>query len=347
MDMAALKGLPKVVLHDHLDGGLRPATVIELAHQVGYGGLPTKDADALAAWFDQEGSRSLEVYLGAFRHTVAVMSTPEALERTAYEAGEDLAREGVVYAEVRFAPSLHRSRGMSREQVVAAVIRGLESAERDHPIVLRCILDAMRQEEDSKDIARLAVAADGRVVGFDLAGPEAGHPASDHAEACRIALDGGVRLTIHAGEGHGVDSIADALECGAQRIGHGVRIVEDTMVRGGEVVDVGAVARRVREGSITLEVCPNSNLDTDMYPTPADHPVGLLQRAGFGVTLNTDNRLMSRTSMTNEFQLVVEHQGFGIDDLRAVTERAVDAAFCDEPTRSEIAKKVALGYDGA
>ena len=336
--------LPKVVLHDHLDGGLRPSTVLDLAHQIGYDGLPTTDPDDLAEWFDQSGAPSLEAYLGAFRHTVAVMSTPEALERVAYEAAEDLAADGVVYAEIRFAPSLHRTDRMDRGAVVAAVLRGLEAGERDHGIVTRCILDAMRQEDDSSEIAELAVAVGGRVVGFDLAGPEAGYPASLHAEACRIALDGGTRLTIHAGEGDGVDSIAEALDCGAERIGHGVRIVEDTTVGDGSIVALGPVASRVKAEGIVLEVCPHSNLDTRMYPTAGDHPVGVLHRAGMPVTLNTDNRLMSNTSMSREFGLAVERHGFGLDDLRTVTMRAVDAAFCDEETRRTVRRQVEDGY---
>jgi adenosine deaminase len=339
-----ISSLPKVVLHDHLDGGLRPSTVLDLADQIGYGGLPTSDPDELATWFDQSGAPSLEAYLGAFQHTVAVMGTPEALERVAYEAAEDLASDGVVYAEVRFAPSLHRSDSMDRRTVVDAVIRGLEAGERDHGIITRCILDAMRQDDDSAEIASLAVEVGGRVVAFDLAGPEAGNPASAHAEACRIAVDGGIRLTIHAGEGDGVESIADALSCGAERIGHGVRIIEDTAVRDGAITGMGPVASRVRGEGIALEVCPRSNLDTHMYPTAQDHPVGLLHRAGMPVTLNTDNRLMSRTSMSREFGLVVEHHGFAISDLEAVTLRAAEAAFCDEDARRSVRRRIEAGY---
>jgi adenosine deaminase len=339
-----ISSLPKVVLHDHLDGGLRPSTVLDLAHEVGYRGLPTTDPDDLADWFDQSGSSSLEEYLIAFEHTTAVMSTPEAVERVAYEAAEDLARDGVVYAEIRFAPSLHSSDAMDRRAVIAAVVRGLEAGERDHGVVTRAIVDAMRQHDDSADVAAMAVEAGGRVVAFDLAGPEAGYPASNYAEACRIALDGGLRLTLHAGEGDGVESIAGALSCGAERIGHGVRIIEDTTVHDGAITAMGDVATRVHSGRIPLEVCPRSNLDTHMFPTAADHPVGMLHRAGFAVTLNTDNRLMSQTAMSREFGLVVEHHGFTKADLQLVTLRGVDAAFCDEDTRRAVRSRVEGGY---
>ena len=339
-----IPSFPKVVLHDHLDGGLRPSTVLELAQEVGYRGLPTTDPDDLAEWFDQSGSSSLEEYLTAFEHTTAVMSTPEALERVAYEAAEDLAADGVVYAEIRFAPSLHNSDAMDRRTAADAVVRGLEAAERDHGVITRAIVDALRQHDDSTEVAAMAVEAGGRVVAFDLAGPEAGYPNSDYAEACSIALDGGLRLTLHAGEGDGVANIADALSCGAQRIGHGVRIIEDTTIDDGAIVGMGAVAARVLGEGIALEVCPHSNLHTHMYPTPADHPVGLLYRAGFPITLNTDNRLMSRTTMSREFELVTDHHGFTKEDLRVVTLQGVDAAFCDDDTRRRVRERVEAGY---
>jgi adenosine deaminase len=340
-----IRGLPKLVLHDHLDGGLRPATILELAADVGYRDLPVADAAGLARWFHQSRAGSLEAYLEAFTHTCGVMQTPEAMHRVAVEAVEDLAATGVVYAEIRFAPSLHIRGGMSREDAIAAVLAGLATAEERTGVPSRVIVDAMRQQDDSLEVASAAVAfADSGVVAFDLAGPERGYPPEMHRRAIDRARDAGLRLTIHAGEGDGVASIAAALACGAERLGHGVRIIEDTVVEGGRIVSMGPVAEEVHRRRIALEVTPISNLDTKMYPTPADHPVGLLHRAGFVVTLNTDNRLMSATSMEREFTTVMEHCGIELGDLAAMTRHAVAAAFCDEATRARVAQRVDAGY---
>lgn len=340
-----LQNLPKVLLHDHLDGGVRPSTVIDLAKAMGYTQLPHSDPAGLSEWFYQGDSRSLERYLEAFSHTFGVMQDPAALRRAAYEAGEDLASDGVVYAEIRFGPTLHTAGGLDRHDVIAAVAEGADAAEADFGITIRLIIDALRHQEDSAEVARVAVdLMDHGVVGFDLAGPEAGFPPSLHGEACRIARDGGLRLTIHAGEGDGVDSISDAIAMGAERIGHGPRIVEDAVVRDGEIVELGPIAAKVLESAVPLEICPTSNLHTGMYPNAAAHPVGMLDRAGFVVTLNTDNRLMSGISLTDEFELVATHHGFGIEDLHRVTLNAVDAAFCDEETRGTVRARVEAGY---
>jgi len=345
MDRAALHRLPKVVLHDHLDGGLRPETVLDLAEAAGYEGLPSTDLASLRRWFFQGGSRSLPRYLEAFRQTVAVMQTREALERVACEAVLDLASDGAVYAEIRFAPMLHREKGLTLPQVLDAVLAGVAAGRRRAGIAAFLIVDALRQDNDSVEVAAAAARFAGRgVVAFDLAGPEAGFPASAHRAACRAAQAAGLHLTLHAGEGDGVASIADALGCGAERLGHGVRLVEDLTVRDGRVVGMGAVAERVRSGGITLEVCPTSNLHTRAFPSIEAHPVGLLHRSGFAVTLNPDNRLMSGTSMTGEFAVVAAHQGFAVADLRVATLRAVDAAFCDAVTREETRERVLAGY---
>lgn len=340
-----LGSLPKVVLHDHLDGGLRPSTMIELADAVGYRGLPAQDPDGLAAAMYQGESRSLLTYLEAFRHTVGVMQTAAGLERVTREAVEDLAADGVVYAEIRFAPALHLDGGLALHEVLEAALAGLQVGSEATGVPARIIVDAMRQSDDSVRVADLAVAyRDRGVVGFDLAGPEEGHPAGRHAEACRRALEGGLRLTIHAGEAAGPASIADALDAGAERLGHGVRIVEDMVVSGGVVEATGPVARRVLDGGIPLELCPLSNVHSGAAGSLREHPAGLLLRAGYAVTLNTDNRLMSGTSMTGEFAAVVEHLGLTLADLRAVTMRGVDAAFCDEATRAAVRARVATGY---
>jgi adenosine deaminase len=340
-----LERLPKVVLHEHLDGGLRPQTVIDLAAAAGYDGLPHQDPESLAAWFYQGDAVSLDAYLAAFAQTIAVMQSPEAIRRVAYESAQDLAADGVVYAEVRFAPSLHLRGGMTRRDVLEAAIAGFAEAEADFGLPTRILVDAMRQHDDSADVARAAVEFAGRgVVGFDLAGPEEGNPAASHRSALRIASEGGLRITIHAGEGAGVDSIRDALESGAERIGHGARIIEDTTVVRGAITQMGPVADAVLRNGVALELCPTSNLNTGMYRDAADHPIGLLHRAGFSVTINTDNRLMSATSMTDEFRLVVDHHGFGLDDLRVVTRNAIDAAFCDETTRDAARARIEAGY---
>jgi adenosine deaminase len=341
-----LRPLPKVLLHEHLDGGLRAGTLLDLAEACAYRGLPHDDPESLAQWFDQRQSGSLVRYLEAFAHTVAVMQTPEALARVAREEVEDLAADGVVYAEVRFAPSLHRAGGLSRSEVITAVLDGTSEGAAATGIEVRIIVDAMRNDTDSEAVVAETAPFVGRgVVAFDLAGPEAGFPARDHLRALDAAREAGLRLTIHAGEADGPGSMADALACGAERIGHGVRIIDDCRVRDGEVVEAGPVAARVVMQDATLELCPTSNLGTGAVPSAADHPVGALHRAGFPVTINTDNRLMSRTSMTDEFLLVVEYHDFDLRDLRALTLRAADAAFCDDETRSAVRSRVEAAYD--
>lgn len=344
-DPGELGHLPKVILHDHLDGGLRIETVLELASEVGYTGLPADDLEDLADWFYQGGSSSLERYLEAFDHTLAVMQTAPAIERVAYEAIEDLAGDGVVYAEIRMAPSLCTEGGLEREEVIEAVLRGFARAETDFGTPARFIVDAMRQDDDSLEVvaAALPYLADG-VVAFDLAGPEVGFPAADHLAACELAQEGGLRLTIHAGEGDGVGSIADALEAGAERIGHGVRIIEDVAFDEGEIAGFGRVATAIHSRGVPLEVCPTSNLHTGMYSDASRHPLGTLHRAGFQVTVNTDNRLMSSIDPSDEFALAIGHMGLRVDDLQVMTMRAVDAAFCDDATRESVRKRVLDGY---
>jgi adenosine deaminase len=321
--------------------------MIELAAEVGYAGLPALDPDALRRALYQGESRSLVAYLDAFRHTVSVMQTAAALERVAAEAVEDLAADGVVYAELRFAPSLHTHLGLSLDAVVEAVLRGVASGSAATATPAGVIVDAMRQDRDSEDVAAVAVRyRDAGVVGFDLAGPEAGFPASVHAAACRLALEGGLGVTIHAGEADGPASIADALDSGALRIGHGVRVVDD-IERSAETISFGRLAGRVADERVVLEMCPYSNVHTRAVPSLEEHPIGFLHRAGFAVTVNTDNRLMSGTSMSAEFDAVVRHHGFTIDDLRTATLRAVDAAFCDEATRARTRARVIEGYASA
>jgi adenosine deaminase len=344
--------LPSVLLHDHLDGGLRAGTVLELAAEIGYEGLPSTDPSELETWFDQRASGSLDRYLQAFQHTIGVMQTASALERVAYEAMVDLANDGVVYAEIRFCPALHTTRGLTPEEVLAAASSGFAAGSRETGVRWGLIIDGLRQRNDSLEMARLAAASRHLgVVGFDLAGPEVGNPPEAHLPAFRHARNQGLRVTIHAGENagdRGVFHIAAAMDgCGAERLGHGVELTQDCLFEDGEIVKVGAVASRVRERRIALEMCPASNMATSGLQ-PKQHPVGAFYRAGFNVTLSTDNRLMSATSMSNEFEFVREHHGFTIDDLAGTTWRSLDAAFCSWEVKAELWEDaIAPGYVAA
>jgi adenosine deaminase len=335
--------LPSVLLHDHLDGGLRVGTIVDLADQLGYDRLPAPP-DELGSWFDQSRSGSLEGYLDSFEHTIAVMQDEEGLSRVAYEAVVDLAKDGVVYAEIRFCPALHTKRGLSPDAVVAAVASGMRAGAAETGLYWGLIIDALRQFDHAHQMAAVAAShrSDG-VVGFDIAGPEAPFPPSSHLEAMTAARAAGLHLTVHAGEAggaNGVRYIEEALEvCGAERIGHGVQLIEDCRLENGEIVEMGAVARAVLDRQIPLEMCPASNLATGGI-TPERHPIGALYRAGFNVTINTDNRLMSTTSMPAEFEFVRTHHRFELDDLAVTTRRSLEAAFCPPSVKRELWEEV-------
>ena len=254
-----------MLLHDHLDGGLRPRTVIELAAEAGYRDLPTRDPDELARWFTLGADRkSLELYLEGFRHTVAVMQTPRRLERVAAECVEDLAGDGVVYAEIRMAPELLTDGGLTLDEAVEAMLAGLRRGAEGRPITTGLIVTAMRQAARSVEIAELAIRhRDDGVVGFDIAGPEAGYPPTRHLDAFHLIARENFHFTIHAGEGFGLPSIWEALQwCGAERLGHGVRIVEDIVTRPDGRVTLGRLATYVRDRRVPLEMCPTSNVHT-------------------------------------------------------------------------------------
>jgi len=328
--LETLRAAPKVLLHDHLDGGLRPASVIELARDQRYEGLPTTDPQELARWFHASAaSGSLSLYLRGFAHTIAVMQTEEALERVAYECGEDLARDGIVYAEVRYAPVFHTQRGLNLEQIVQSVARGFERAEVDHNITLRQLICAMRDRIDSLEMAELAVANRERgVVGFDIAGEEAGHPPKAHIEAFQLCRRENFSITIHAGEAFGPPSIWQALQyCGAHRIGHGVRLVEDMAISEGKVVKLGPLAEYVRDKRIPLELCPSSNVDTGAVPTLAEHPIRHFIAQRFRVTVNTDNRLMSNVTLSDEFQRLSRIAALTLADIERLSINAMKSAF--------------------
>jgi adenosine deaminase len=339
---------PKALLHDHLDGGLRPATMVELADASGYDGLPTTDPEALGEWFrDAADSGSLVRYLETFSHTVAVMQTEEQLRRVARECALDLAADGVVYAESRFAPEQHLEGGLELEAVVEAVLAGFregedEAAAAGTPIRMRGLLIAMRHAARSREIAELAVAyRDRGVGGFDIAGAEAGFPPTRHLDAFEYLRRENAHFTIHAGEAFGLPSIWEAIQwCGAARLGHGVRIVDDIEVgaRGGAVL--GRLAAFVRDRRIPLEMCPSSNVQTGAADSVATHPITLLKDLRFRVTVNTDNRLMSGTSMSREMGLLVDEAGWDLEDLRWVTINAMKSAFLPFDERLELIEHV-------
>jgi adenosine deaminase len=330
LDLETIRRAPKVLLHDHLDGGLRPATVIELASEIGYTELPTADPAELAAWFTRGADRkSLELYLEGFRHTVAVMQTRDAIERVAAECVEDLAADGIVYAEVRMAPELLTDGGLTLDEATEAMLAGLRRGAQGRPITVGLLITAMRQAARSREIAELAVRhRDGGVVGFDIAGPEAGFPPSRHLDAFQLIAHENFHFTIHAGEGFGLPSIWEALQwCGAERLGHGVRIVDDITLRDDGRVLLGSLAAYVRDRRIPLEMCPTSNVHTGAAPSMAEHPFGLLRRLRFRVTINTDNRLMSGISLSSEFAALGEAFAIGLDEVEWLTLNAIKSAF--------------------
>ncbi|RZU62124.1 adenosine deaminase [Zhihengliuella halotolerans] len=360
--------LPKVSLHDHLDGGLRPATIIELAAEIGHE-LPATEAEELGRWFfESADSGSLERYLETFDHTVAVMQTREALTRVAREFVEDLVADGVIYGEVRWAPEQHLREGLSLDDAVEAVQAGLEAGMADAesagtPIQVGQIITAMRHAERSTEIAQLALRHRSRgVVGFDIAGAENGFPPSRHAEAFTLLAENMFPATVHAGEAAGLDSIREALVTGhATRLGHGVRVAEDIEIEFGGVdddgepvdestglVSLGPVANWVRDRGIALEVCPSSNLQTGAIAEFGDsiesHPIDLLYQTGFNVTINTDNRLMSGVGLSDEFELLVEAFDYDLDDFLELTLNAAEAAFLPLEEREVLVDYVNQAY---
>ena len=342
-----------MLLHDHLDGGLRPATMLELAAEQGYTALPADDPEALARWFAEAAySGSLERYLETFVHTVGLTQTAAALQRVATECMLDLAADGVVYAEIRYAPELHLQQGLTTHEVVEAVLAGIAEGERlakdaGHWIRGGVLLTAMRTATHARQIAELVVEyRDRGVVGFDIAGAEAGFPPTRHLDAFEYLRRENAHFTIHAGEAFGLPSIWEAIQwCGADRLGHGVRIVDDITVGPDGTPTLGRLAAYVRDRRIPLEMCPSSNVQTGAAASIADHPIGLLRRLGFRVTVNTDNRLMSGTSMSREFALLNEAFDFTLDDFQWLTINAMKSAFIPFDERLAITnERIKPGY---
>jgi adenosine deaminase len=323
------------MLHDHLDGGLRPATVVDLAREFGYDRLPTTDPDELALWFRRGADRkSLDLYLETFEHTVGVLQERDAIIRVAAECAEDLAADGVVYAEVRYAPELSTERGLTLDEVIEANIEGFRigterAAALGQPIVMRILVTAMRQAARSVEVAEASVRwRDAGVVGFDIAGPEAGYRPTRHLEAFDYIRHENFHITIHAGESFGLPSIWEALQfCGAERLGHGVRIVDDIRVLPDGEVELGRLAAFVRDRRVPLEMCPTSNVHSGAVASIEDHPFDLLRRLRFRVTVNTDNRLMSNVSLSGEFAALDAAFGLGLGEMEWLTLNAMKSAF--------------------
>lgn len=334
-----IRRAPKVLLHDHLDGGVRPDTVVELAAEYGYADLPTTDVADLATWFNRGAKRNdLVLYLETFAHTVGVMQDRDAIERVAHECAVDLSADGVVYAEIRMAPELCTEKGLTLDEVMEAILAGFRSGSEGTDLTIYAICSAMRQAARSREIAELAVRfRDEGVVGFDIAGPEAGFPPTRHLDAFQYVMRENFHSTIHAGEAFGLPSIWEAVQfCGAERLGHGVRLVDDIHVDDDGDATLGQLANYIRDRRIPLEICPTSNVNTGIAPDIASHPIGMLRRLQFRVTVNTDNRLMSDTSMTQEMQRLHEAFDWGLDDLQWVTVNAMKSAFTPFPERLKI-----------
>ena len=348
MTPETIRRAPKAMLHDHLDGGLRPATIVDLAAEYGYDGLPTSDADELAAWIRRGADRkSLELYLETFAHTVGVMQERDAIVRVAAECAEDLAADGVVYAEVRYAPELSTERGLTLDEVVEANLEGFgigmeRAAAAGSPIVVRALVTAMREAARSVEVAQCAVRwRDAGVVGFDIAGPEAGYRPTLHLDAFDYVRRENFHITIHAGESFGVPSIWEALQwCGAERLGHGVRIVDDIQVQPDGGVALGRLAAYVRDRRVPLEMCPTSNVHTGAVASVADHPIDLLRRLRYRVTVNTDNRLMSDVTLSSEFAALDEAFAIGLGEMEWLTINAMKSAFAPFDERLRIINEV-------
>jgi adenosine deaminase len=347
IDPASIQRAPKVVLHDHLDGGLRASTVVELASEYGYSRLPTTDVDDLGTWFHRGAKRNdLVLYLETFAHTIGVMQHRDAIVRVAVECAEDFAADGLVYAEVRFAPELHMEEGLTLDEVLDAVLEGFRIGSAGTDLTIYAICSAMRTAARSLEIAELAVRwRDNGVVGFDIAGAEAGYPPTRHLDAFQHVQRENFHATIHAGEAFGLPSIWEAVQwCGAARLGHGVRIVDDIQIVDGEY-HLGRLAAYVRDRRIPLELCPTSNVNTGVVDSIAEHPIGLLGQLRFRVTVNTDNRLMSNTSVGNELLQLHEAFGWGWDDFEWLTVNAMKSAFAPFNERLRIINgRIKPGY---
>lgn len=328
-----LRSLPKSDLHCHLDGSLRPSTILSLAEQQGVA-LPADNPDDLCKNLGCGTVReSLADYLRAFEVTLSVLQTDESLYRAAFELAEDAAAENVRYLEVRYAPILHTRKKLPLPAIVHAVSQGLRDAEKRFDIRAGIIICGIRNQspETSIKLAELAVAFKNRgVIAFDLAGAEIDHPAKRHKDAFQLILNNNINCTLHAGEAYGPESIAQAIHwCGAHRIGHGTRLVED-----------GDLLNFVNDNRIPLEVCPSSNVQTKSVSSFEAHPLRFYYDYGLRVTVNTDNRLMSATTVTKELYLVHKHLGMSLNDIKELILYGFKSAFLPFRERRELLSRV-------
>ena len=347
ISLDSVRSAPKVVLHDHLDGGLRPATILELADEAGWTPrLPATDLDELQRWFTAGAeSKDLLRYLACFEHTLAVMQSAAHVERVAYESVLDLARDGVVYGEVRFAPELH---ALAFEATIEAVAAGFRRAERDaaaegHTIEANIIVCAMRTEQRSLEVAQFVERirhVEGKVVAFDLAGAETGWPPSLHADALAFAREHHLNITLHASEPPDLELIADALAHGAHRIGHGVRLNRDTSVDADGRLALGPLARYVLDHQIHLEMAPTCNTQIGAVASVAAHPIAPFLRAGFNVSVNTDNRLMSNVLPSTEMFAVADGADLSWTEIGMLVEHGISSAFAPWATRQRLLDEV-------
>ena len=334
-----VKTVPKAVLHDHLDGGLRVETLIELANEQGYQNLPSNNQDELKKWIQPKPDKSLAINLEAWDHTIGVMQDQDSIYRVTMEALEDLSNDGVVYAELRFAPLVHTFKGLSTSQIINSVANGIKDGMQKFDIVAGVILCAMRQEQNSLDVVNLCIEHKD-VVGFDLAGPEVGFSVLNHKEACTLAAENNINVTLHADweVPEGIKEVV--LDSKAKRVGHGSQIINDISFENGSITFNNDAAKYVFDNKIALEICPTSNVQCGAFSNVSEHSFGELYNAGFNVTINTDNRLMSDITMSEEVNNVVESFGLGEKDILRITKNTVEAGFVEPKLRSGLLEKL-------
>jgi len=338
-----VKTVPKAVLHDHLDGGLRVETLIELANEQNYQNLPSTSHDELKKWIQPKPDKSLAINLGAWEHTIGVMQDEDSIYRVTMEALEDLSNDGVVYAELRFAPLVHTLKGLTTNEIINSVVNGIKDGMEKYDIVAGVILCAMRQEQNSLEVVNLCI-EHSDVIGFDLAGPEVGFSVLNHSEACALALKNNINVTLHADweVAEGIKEVV--IDSKARRVGHGSQIINDISLNGDKISFQSSAAKYVFDNNIPLEICPTSNVQCGAYSNVSEHSFGALFNAGFNVTINTDNRLMSDITMSEEVNNVVESFGLDENDILGITRNTIKAGFVNAELKNKALEKVSTLY---
>ena len=336
-----VKTVPKAVLHDHLDGGLRVETLIDLANKQNYKDLPSTNHDELKKWIQPKPNKSLAINLEAWSHTIGVMQDSDSIYRVTMEALEDLSNDGVVYAELRFAPLVHTFKGLSTNEVINSVINGIKDGMEKFDIISGVILCAMRQEQNSLEVVNLCIEHND-VVGFDLAGPEVGFSVLNHDTACSLALKNNINVTLHADweVPEGIKEVV--LDSKAKRIGHGSQIINDISLNSGDIKFNNDAAKYVFDNKIALEICPTSNVQCGAFTDVSEHSFGKLYQAGFNVTINTDNRLMSDITMSEEVNNVVESFNLTEKDILKITNNTIEAGFVEPKLKNKLLEKLSL-----